>query len=93
MKRRVILYKATLDHHDILRNYGVQLPPSPMKEEALRILGTKMWLESNEYDYFSEVMEDVKFEIIHDIAAMQYKALLFATVPEDMYAYYLMREK
>lgn len=86
-----------LDEHelalDILRNIGYSVSASPMKDTALQLLAHRLWLESKEYDYFSDVAEDIEVQVVHDIAAMQYMLIVSARVPEDIYAHYTFVEK
>jgi len=92
-KIRITVFSSTIDHYDILRNYDIGQMPSQIKEEAIRLIGTKEWMESSQYDTMSEYMEDVSFDMFYDIATMQHKLRVIATVPRDIYSYYLFTEK
>lgn len=92
----MIFNERMSDHpltEEILRNIGYGTRTSAMKQEAIELLGYRIWLESKQYDYFNEHMEDVKFEVVHDIADMEYSVRVIASIPEDIYAHYTFVEK
>lgn len=91
MKR--LLFRAAIDETDLLRNYGFYETLSSIKESAMREHAVSMWKRSIEYEYFSDSAEDLKFDIMRDAASMQYIFRVIGDVPEDIYSYYLLREK
>jgi hypothetical protein len=94
--RRMILNIRINDHplvEEILRHTGYFKVVGALKQEAIQMVGYRIWLESKEYDYFNECMEDVKFEVVHDIAVMEYRFQVIASIPEDIYAHYTFVEK
>ena len=94
---RVNIFNQTMNNHplteEILRNIGYGSNVGAMKNQAIQMLGYRIWLESKEYDYFNEHMENVKFEVVHDIADMEYRVAVIASIPEDIYAHYTLMEK
>lgn len=91
MKR--ILFRARIDDIDLMRNYSAAAAASSIKQNAIQNIGLEMWFESTQYEYFKDHIEDLDFEVYRDIASMTHIVTVTGVVPDDIYSYYLLREK